>query len=139
MSTKLATAKPNVEYRWFRNFSKVSIEARLESNGVYFYEIYNDGEHCYDREISQDLVKSLFPIGCRKKDQPYTIHSNVDFYAILNRHRVKFRSRFKEIVKELTRPKFIRTSSPSKFVHPLSQFKFVRTSTSSQTKLKRGR
>jgi len=89
----LATAYPSKRYHWWRNFNGVTLEARLVGGRVQFYEVCNG----QSRQISEDIVRDLFPVGCRIKDQPFLKKQNEDFYAVLNRYRKKYHETFNQI------------------------------------------
>lgn len=93
----LATARPNMRYRWHSSIRKVRLEARLKNNKVRYYEVFNGDVHC----ISESLTLSLFPTDCVIRDRPFLVRENQDFYTVLRRHTLKY----KEQYKQLKRPK----------------------------------
>lgn len=91
----LAVAHPNPIYQHSNNFLNITIEAQLENNRIHFKEI--DHRRKTSFLLSEERVKSLFPIGEAASHQPFLLRNNRDFYAVLNRHRRKFQERYLQL------------------------------------------
>jgi len=99
----LAKAIPNWQYKYIANFRDVILEARLVGSKVMFYEVREDGrEFC----LRQETVHQLFDSSTLIIERPFLAKSkdNRDFYAVLNRHRIKYIERFKELRDQLNEP-----------------------------------
>lgn len=109
----LAIAKRNEGYRWKDTFKKCIIEAVLENGSVSFLEYYNSNVNT----LPEETIRSLFHREgetITKKDLPFLIDDNVDFYTILNRKQEEYKEKYLEILRDRNKPKIIRTTQPKK-------------------------
>lgn len=97
----LATATPNKRYRWYGSLADVHLEARLVNTRLHFYEV----SPYRQRQIGESLVKALFPEQIRIRERPFLKDNNPEFFAILHRHRKKYRPTYLKLIE----PKHKRT------------------------------
>jgi len=72
-------ALPNKKYRWYSNLSNCILEARRSGTQIRFYSVIGKKEKC----LTKAIVKELFPIGKRIKDQPFRATENKEFYSLI--------------------------------------------------------
>jgi len=92
----LAKAYPNPLYINHNNLKDVVLEARLVNDQVRFYETHpetTNKEIC----LSEKVVRSLFPLGKSKTDQPFLKHINKEFWAVLYRRRKRHNEQVTEL------------------------------------------
>ena len=94
----LATAIPNVRYRWFQNINSCKINACLVDGEVCFIEKYKD----HEKQLSEDTIRSLFPKDLPVKDKPLLISENLDFCSVLFRNHRRYKDHFESLVKKIT-------------------------------------
>jgi hypothetical protein len=93
----LAVAKRNKNYRWSYTFEKCKIEAVFENDHITFLEYYNN----HVNTLTEETVKALFHREgeiITKKDLPFMIEENIDFYTILNRKQEQYKEKFRKII-----------------------------------------
>ena len=93
----LAIAKPNAGYRWYSNLENVTIEARLVNNEIRYYEMENGTQ----KELTEKAVKNIFRPGYSRKDQPFLVERNRDFYAVLNRKLDEYHTEYLAVKNKL--------------------------------------
>ncbi|GAF75985.1 unnamed protein product [marine sediment metagenome] len=89
----LAIATPSDVYRWYRSLRRVTVEARLREGKIYYYEKFNGSE----RRISEQLVIEMFPTTGMVRERPFLVKENQDFYAVLNRHKNRYKDQYKKL------------------------------------------
>lgn len=105
----LVTAKPNMRYRWVNNYLKTSIRCVIdEQKKVHFVEVFGEKINF----LTDDFVKTLFPLDCHISDRPFVIAENRVFWALLNRKRKNFAAIYDELIERLTAKKVFRTNVP---------------------------
>jgi hypothetical protein len=95
----LATAKPNMEYKHFHNINSFKLQVCIIDRKVHFLEHYNG----HINDLSEDLVKRLFPVTVPHNEKPFLSIDNKDFYCILHRKKRRFKQHFQEILKGQTK------------------------------------
>jgi len=96
----LARARPNKRYKWYLSIASIYLEARLTNNTVVFYEIDTkpaNGTLPKEKRISEENVRNMFRTDKPLKKQPFLVRENRDCYAVLNRHLVRYKERYKQI------------------------------------------
>lgn len=89
----LAIATPSDSYRWYRSLKTLILEARLHDGKIYYYEKFNGTE----RRISEPLVREMFPTTGMVRERPFLVKENTDFYAVLNRHKNRYKDQYKKL------------------------------------------
>ena len=106
---KLASASPSSLYEHYNCLNDIIIEAMLiDDNKVIFIETHKNNPS-WIVEIKTETVHALFANDKPKKERPFLIKENFNFYAVLNRDK----ERYQEIFKKLKHGKFIRTKQPA--------------------------
>lgn len=104
MKKVIATAKPNPLYRHFNNLRNVTIEAVRINNQIRYYSIekIKNGKRIRIRTkcLQLSTVKSFFADKRFLKDRPFQEAGNEDFYAVLYRHRKKYKDLFNNQINE---------------------------------------
>ena len=72
-------ATPNKKYKWYSNLENCVLEARRSGSQIRFYSVINGKEKC----LAKTIVKELFPVGRRIKDQPFRATENKEFYSLI--------------------------------------------------------
>lgn len=102
----LARAFPNPLYLNHRNVKDMVLEARLVGGQVRYYETHPNTtkrEYC----LTEARVKSLFPVGKLKADQPFSHNAskaNKEFYAVLFKHRKRYAQQVAELKNNVEAP-----------------------------------
>ena len=91
----LATARPNKQYRWRASLTNIILQARLKNNKISYYEITTGSIH--PKRLSVDSVQAMFPTGILITDRPFLVADNRDFYAVLNKHVLKYKEVYRKI------------------------------------------
>lgn len=103
---KLTEAHPNKGYRWYRSFLNCRLEACISPAGkITFYEVYGQ-EHRV--KVKEEAVKKLFPTDTRRTNRPFLHSQNPNFYAVLMRHRKKYKPIFEKLCEKTQTPKMKR-------------------------------
>jgi len=92
----LAIARPNIKYRWYNCISMIILQAHLNDKRIAYYEIYQGR---LPRRVPEQLVEELFPANIRLKDRPFLAKENPDFYAVLNRHKKRYKVAYQKLLK----------------------------------------
>ena len=101
----LAMARPNLEYRFFNNINSFKLFVCIKDKKIHYYEHYNERIN----DLSEELVRSLFPITVPHNEKPFIPVENKDFYCILHRKKRRFKQHFQEILKGQTKHGMYRT------------------------------
>ena len=103
---KIAIGTPNMLYNHYYNLKNMVIEARIANKKIVYYEVGPDYETC----LSSDLVLSMFATDKLKlRDKPFLIKENRALWTVLNRKKVKYKTKFRILLKESSAPKMRRT------------------------------
>lgn len=92
MKKVIAIAKPNPLYRHFNNLKNVTIEAVRINNQVRYYAIEKIKKRTRTKCLQLKAVKEFFADRRLLKDRPFQEAGNEDFYAVLFRHRKKYKN-----------------------------------------------
>ena len=99
----LAKAHSNKLYVHHSNLDNLYLEARLVNDQVHYYEVQT-APVIKEFRLKEETIHELFPVDCMIHDRPFLVSENHDFYAVLNRYKVRYSSRFQELVKKTAKP-----------------------------------
>ena len=91
----LAYAHPNEGYIYYNCLRTTTLRAFMKGGRVMFFEM--DHMMSTPRQITEETVKSLFPMDKIRKQRPFTKKGNEKFYAVLYRKRKKYKPVFKKL------------------------------------------
>lgn len=92
----LAKARPNQTYENIMSISDLVLEARLMNNKITYWETHSSKPDWVVR-LKESTVHALFPVDKIRRERPFLVKENRDFYAVLNRHKVLYHERFIKI------------------------------------------